>query len=474
MNLLVDFPSIVKKYAVYFEACFSKEGLVHFKKAISGFIVSENKTLSAINRLMVNHQVNQSSFNRFFNNQHFDLEKINTSRLAMLQDQEATRFKMATHQSGACLAIDNTLLTHWGECFDHICNLRDYVNGGYKWSHDLVTLYYSDHQTDYPVYYQLWEPPNWEAVAEYLRQKDFPIREDKWQNRHTEVQKWKNYIRSRYRLGRKKHPGVVQLYQTKIHIAERLLRKFVAKYPELDYPVTLDSGFTSSELCQIIDEDIQRTYVGALREDQKLILAGSKKLNLKDFTTQLVAEHVAQDAKPVFRKVGYRLNGQLNHLYAYTANHRINQFKKKQRLVIAFAKPDLTGTPYYAITNQLNWGPSNILRLHRQRWDVETYHQESKAEGLDQYQVRNSQAIQSYLALVVVTYSMLKCTIHDDELLSTIRQRLQKETKFTLPFLRRLMQSEALMVLVEFIFLKVQKGHSLDQILQPLVEATTY
>ena len=474
MNLLVDFPSIVKRYAVYFDDCFSEKGLIHFKKAISGFIVSENKTLTAINRLMVNHQVNQSSFNRFFNAQNFDLEQINSTRLAMLQDQAATRFKVATHSSGACLVIDNTLLSHWGECFDHICNLRDYVNGGYKWSHDLVTLHYSDHQTDYPVYYQLWEPPNWEAVAEYLRQKDFPIREDKWQNRHNEVQKWKNYIRSRYRLGRKKHPGVVQVYQTKIHIAEQLLGKFVANYPNLDYPITLDNGFTSSELCQTIDQELQRTYVGALREDQKLILAGNEKRSLKDFTDQLVAEHSAQDTKPVFRKVGYRLNGQLKHLYAYTANHRVNQFKKKQRLVIAFAKPELTGTPYYAITNQLNWRPSDILRLHRQRWDVETYHQESKAEGLDQYQVRNLTAIQSYIAFVVITYSMLKCTIHDDELLSTIRQRLQTETKFTLPFLRRLMQNEALMVLVEFIFVKIQKGHSLDHVLHPLIEAVTY
>lgn len=83
--LLVDFPCIVKKYAPFFESCFSPEGYEHFKRAVSGFIVSENKTLEAINRMFVNHKGDQSCFNKFFNRQNFDLERVNCNRLDMLQ-----------------------------------------------------------------------------------------------------------------------------------------------------------------------------------------------------------------------------------------------------------------------------------------------------------------------------------------------------------------------------------------------------
>jgi hypothetical protein len=474
MKVLIDFPSIVQKYAAFYESCFSPAGFEHFKKALSGFIVSENKTLEAINRLFITKVRNQSSFNRFFNRQHFDLERINDCRIAMLQQNESTCFKPTNQRPGGAISIDNTLLKHYGQCFDLIYNLRDYVGGGYSWAHDLITLNYSDEQTDYPVYYQLWEPPDWEAVAVFLKEKDFAINEDQWDHRHENPQQWCNYMRSRYQSGRKKHPEVLDIYKTKVHIAEDLLRKFCEAYPGLDYPIVLDTGFTSAEFCKIIVQDLKRDYVGNLRGDQVLLLAGNQKKSLSDFTQQLKAEHFASCKKSVFQKVGYTYRGKKKYYYAYFANHRIKHFESKQRLVIAFSKEELTGDPYYVITNRLNWYPSGILRFRRQRWPIETYHQEGKAEGLDKYQVRNIEAIQSYVTFVVVTYSILQCAMHDDDLLSSIRQRLQTESGSTLPFLRRLMQAEALVILVEFIFLQIQQGYSLDQILEPLIQCIAY
>lgn len=474
MKVLIDFPSIVKKYSAFYEPCFSPEGFEHFKKALSGFIVSENKTLEAINRLFVTKACNQSSFNRFFNRQNFDLAHLHERRLAMLQQNDHTRFKPPGKQAGGAIAIDNTLLKHYGQCFDHIYNLKDYVSGGYSWAHDLVTLHYSDEQADYPVYYQLWDPPDWEAVALFLMEKGLNIRKDQWDNRLKEPRKWLNYIRSRYKVGRKKYPGVVEVYKTKVHIGEQLLRKFCKDYPDLNYPVVLDSGFTAAEFCQVITQELKKDYVGNLRGDQIIMRPGNQGIPLSEFANQLKAEHFSPGNKPVFQKVGYTYRGQKKHYYAYFANHSIKSFDKKQRLVIAFAKKELTGNPYFVITNRLNWYPSGILGLRRQRWPVETYHQEGKAEGLDKYQVRNFKAIQSYIAFVVVAYSILQCAIHDDGLLSSIRQRLHMETASTLPFLRRLMQAEGLVNLAEFIFLKIQKGHSLSQVLEPLTRNIAY
>lgn len=88
--------------------------------------------------------------------------------------------------------------------------------------------------------------------------------------------------------------------------------------------------------------------------------------------------------------------------------------------------------------------------------------------------MRNEKAIQTYIALVVVAFSMLKCTVHDNDLLSNIQQRLQTETGSTLPFLRRLMRAEGLLNLVEFILKKINQGQLLQQIFKPLAQRIAY
>ena len=57
--------------------------------------------------------------------------------------------------------------------------------------------------------------------------------------------------------------------------------------------------------------------------------------------------------------------------------------------------------------------------------------------------------------------------------LSSIRQRLQTETDGTLPFLRRLMQAEGLVALVEFVFCKCKRSF-LEQTLEPLIQCFTH
>ena len=472
MTVLVEFPSIVKHYAPYFKSCFSEEGYIHFQKALSGFMVSDNKTLEAINRIFLNAPCDPSNFNRFFHQPNLDLDELNQKRLDMLQQQEGTRFKTERSSKGV-LMVDNTLLKHYGKQFDDIYYHYDYVNKCNRWAHDLVTLHYSDAKTDYPVYYQLWEPPDWEAVAEFLKAKDFTINQDKWDNRHKEVKQWLNYIRSRYRLGRKKHPEVVSVYKTKLHIAEQLIRKFCGQYPTYDFPIALDSGYTSAELCEIISKDLKKNYIGALVEKQSII-KGEQTIPLKDFVKTLREEHKNTPDKSRIRKTSFMYKGEKKVAYTYFATHKIKGFEHKQRLVISFLKKDLSDCPKFTITNRLNWYPSGILRIRRHRWTVETYHQEGKDEGLEKYQVRNYKAIQTYIALVVLTFCLLKSTLHNDALLSSIQQRLQTETDGTLPFLRRLMKAEGLMLLVKDLLKKIEQGEVPDQVIQPLIQTIAY
>jgi len=54
----------VQHYAPYFEPVFSVPTWIEFQRYISGLIVSENKTIDGINRLLVHESRNQRSLNR--------------------------------------------------------------------------------------------------------------------------------------------------------------------------------------------------------------------------------------------------------------------------------------------------------------------------------------------------------------------------------------------------------------------------
>jgi hypothetical protein len=50
---LVEFPRLVDHVAPHFSSVFSADAFIQFKRYISGLIVSENKSVEAINRLFV-------------------------------------------------------------------------------------------------------------------------------------------------------------------------------------------------------------------------------------------------------------------------------------------------------------------------------------------------------------------------------------------------------------------------------------
>jgi len=94
----------------------------------------------------------------------------------------------------------------------------------------------------------------------------------------------------------------------------------------------------------------------------------------------------------------------------------------RQRLVINYRQADLADNPTFYNGNRLIWHATGITRIRRHRWPVEVYHEEGKAEGLDQYQLRDFCAIQRHVALVAVVYSLLHAAQHNHAL----RTKLQR------------------------------------------------
>lgn len=466
MTPLVEFPELVKHYAPYFADLFSEEAFVEFERYISGLIVSENKTVEGINRLFVNESRNQSSLNRLLTRSPYQVSEINQARLNLLADLEGTRMKPK-----GVLGIDDTLLTHFGHHFDGIACLFDHTSGTYEWAHNLVTLHYSDDQTDYPVLFQLWQPAELDKIETGLNAAGIKIKASKQELKTTAPAKWRQYLLNLWRRHANK-PEVAALYDSKLQMAKAFLVQWQQMRGELDLPVTFDSWYTQPDFCLYLDQTLHMSYVGTLKDSAKIVLKTGEE-EVKSFADRLKQEHltaVKTGGPLIFKPVTIPYKGTKEHYFSYCATHRIHTFGK-QRLVINFDQADLSDNPVFYISNRLRWHAQGITRIRRHRWPVEVYHEEGKAEGLDQYQLRDLAAIERHVALVAVVYSLLRAAQHD----TVFQDRLQRELKLNLEgsaaSWRRATQAQAFWALLLFVSLRLSQGHSLDAIAAPMMRA---
>jgi len=448
---------------------FSVKALVQFQRYLSGLIISENKTVDGINRLFVFESRHQSSLNRLLTASPFSEAALNQQRLALLNSLEGTRVKPK-----GVLSVDDTLLTHYGRHFDEIAFLYDPVDGRYTWAHNLVNLYYSDDQTDYPLHFQLWEPADLDKIEQGLQAAHIRLRESKFALKESNPKKWRQYLLGVWSRNQGK-PEVAALYQSKLLIARQLLRRWVDENPESKLPVTFDNWYTQPAFCRFLDQELELPYVGTLARNDTVVLKRGR-LTLEEFAKQLKQEHlqaVAAGGKPVFHKIGITYKGEKETYYSYCRTHRIHNLGK-QRLVINFNQPGLSDSPSFYNSNRLIWQSVGITRIRRHRWPVEVYHEEGKAEGLDKYQVRDFRAISRHIGLVAVAYSLLRATPHDEALLHKLQRQLEMDLKGSTPFWRRATQAQSLWALACFISAGLTQGQSLRALMAPLLAAVCY
>ncbi len=463
---LVEIPELVKHYAPYFTDVFSEEAFVEFQRYISGLIVSENKTVEGINRLFVNESRNQTSLNRLLTRSPYQVSEINQARLELLASLEGTRMKPR-----GVLGIDDTLLTHFGHHFEGIAYLFDHTSGAYEWAHNLVTVHYSDELTDYPVLFKLWQPAELEKIEAGLVAAGIKIKPSKQELKTTAPAKWRQYLLNLWRRHAKK-PEVAALYDSKLQMAKAFLDQWQEMRGELDLPVTFDSWYTQPDFCHYLDQTLHMNYVGTLKDSAKIVLKTGEE-TVKSFADRLKQEHLAAveaGQPPIFKPITIAYKGTKEHYFSYCATHRIHTFGK-QRLVINYDQADLSDDPVFYISNRLNWQAIGITRIRRHRWPVEVYHEEGKAEGLDQYQLRDLAAIERHVAFVAVVYSLLRAAQHDTVFQGQLQRELKMNLEGSAAFWRRATQAQALWTLLLFVTLRLSQGYSLDVIAKPMMRA---
>jgi hypothetical protein len=245
----------------------------------------------------------------------------------------------------------------------------------------------------------------------------------------------------------------------------------------LKLPVAFDSWFTQPGFCQYLDQTLNWPYVGALAADERVILKRGTE-SVAQFADELKQEHLTALKRTglaqVFRPIRIHFKGQLEYYYSYCETHRLKNFGRL-RLVINHREADLSDSPVCLVANRLPWQAPGITRIYRHRWPVEVYHEEGKAEGLDQYQLRDFKAVERHVALVAVVYSLLRAAQHDPILHSKLQRQLKLQLDVnehgSAGFWQRVTQAQSLWGLAVFIAAGLSQGQSLHAVMTPLLRA---
>lgn len=473
---IVKIPEFVEHYSCFFEDLFTAWEYEQFQRYLSGLILSENKTVQGINRHFVVAVKDQSRLNRFLTASQYDWELLNQRRLDFLQTKEQTKYKSSGSIMGV-LGIDDTLLSHYGSYFDKISKLKDPHSGIRRYSHNLVNLYYSDDQIDYPVYQLLWEPPDIERLEQKMDELSIFLNPEKRQAKQDNPKEWKEYlIHARYRDKQFKYPQLVEVYKTKLWLARDLVDKFIQTYPKLDLPFCFDRWYTKPMLCHYISSK-NRAYVGLLESKTKIKPKGLAQMTVLDFANHLTQQHLQANTTH-FQKVGVHWRGKTTHFYAYTKIHDLPAFGKV-RIVISYKEPDLSDkAPYIIITNQVKWRAAGILSVYRRRWPVEVFHEEAKAEGLDKYQIRDHTAIYKHIALISLVYSLLHSARYDAGLVSKLQQQFHQSFEHSLDgsvaHWRRIVKAQSFLNLVDWLAKSDTNPNNWKMVILPFIQAITY
>jgi len=335
-----------------------------------------------------------------------------------------------------------------------------------------VTIHYSDDLTDYPLLLRLWQPVDLEKLEQGLRAAGIPLKADKEAWKVTDPRKWRGYLLGVWQRRQKSHPEIRELYDSKLIIAQDLLRQWVEAHPDWKLPVTFDDWYTQPAFCLFLDQTLGLPYVGTLSGSDKVNLRTGQ-TTLQEFAERLKQEHrevLQQGDRPIFQRVTIPYKGGQEEYYSYCNTHHIHNFGK-QRLVINHRQADLADNPAFFISNRLVWQAAGITRIRRHRWPVEVYHEEGKAEGLDQYQLRDLGGIERHVALVAVVYSLLHAAQHDPDLREQLQRQLKVKLEGSAASWRRATQAQALWSLGLFISAGLAQGQSLHAVMAPLIRA---
>ncbi len=372
----------------------------HFQNYLTGLIVLDNKSLANITRCVL-ESADKTNLSRFFSEAPWFQDRVNDRRVEyLLQQTHAVRGPKAD----ALLILDDTLCEHVGSVFDYVDRHYNHGDDTYPLAHNPVTSHYVSGPVRFPLDLRLYrryeERTRWEAfVHKHFPDRPIPITKKERARLHKEVDP--------ILLQDPDFEKLHKQFRTKIDLGIDLLGAAIRH--KVPFSVLLfDSWYLADELVSMARYH-KKDWISLLKKNRNL---ETHSFVLKDATGQpipLAGPHIAvADLVPLIPPTAYRAVTVGDTTYwTFTLTVRLPGLGKV-RLVVSFKSAELTGTAAVLVTNRTDWSAQQIITLYLQRWPIETFYQDGKTHlGLDEYRMRNAEAIQKHWCLVFVAYSFV-------------------------------------------------------------------
>lgn len=435
---IVQFPNIVVNNLAHFASVFAtEEQKKHFCEYVTGLMVGDKATITAINALFLNKN-DQSSLNKFITQASWDEDALN--RLRVQLELSRLHQRPISQQAGR-LILDDTLAHHTRCSMDALAYLRDHSIGRNVWAHDVVTSYYVNRQDQFPVDLRLY--------LQFNRQYEKKLREkmaQTWKDTPTLAnnrQYLATLISQHYRQ---------KTYRSKTNLGAELVREALAW--NIPFAVVLfDGWFLRSPLVSAI-QAVGKDWVGACPKD-RLVLVEGQWMQVQAFIQTIPAE--------AYRP--YRLGSHL--FWAFTKVLPMKNLQRQRvRLVASYedqVQPDKT--PNFYATNRKEWEAKRILTTYLDRWPTETFNEDVKGNlGFEDYQLRRWRAIKRHWYLSFVAYSLLSDQGPPGRSRWAVRGQFQSTGQRC-----RAVVDELLGYLVHWITRQFEEGSNPENILQQLL-----
>src|SRR5215471_16074664 len=372
----------------------------HFQHYLTGLIVLDNKSLANITRCVL-ESADKTTLSRFFSEAPWFQERVNDRRLTyLLQQTQAVRGP----KTDAVLILDDTLCEHVGSLFDYVDRHYNHSTDTYPLAHNPVTRYYVSGPVRFPVDLRLYRRYEELTQGEVFVHKHFPDRPIPTKKKErAQLHKAIDPVLLADPAFEKLH----QQFRTKIDLGIELLEAAIQH--KVPFSVFLfDSWYLAEELVSMARYR-HKDWISLLKKNRNL---ETNSFVLKDAAGQpirLAGPHIAmEDLVPLIPPTAYRAVTVGDKTYGtFTLAVRLPGLGKV-RLVVSFKNAELTGTYAVLVSHRVDWHAQRILTLYVQRWPIETFYQDGKGHlGLDEYRMRNAEAIKKHWCLVFVAYSFL-------------------------------------------------------------------
>src|SRR5262245_417344 len=370
----------------------------HFQNYFLVLFVLDSKSLANISRCVL-ESADKTNLSRFFSEAPWFQDRLNDRRVAYLLQQTQ---EVRGPKADALLILDDTLCEHVGSLFDYVDRHYNHGDTTYPLAHNPVTSHYVSGPVRFPLALRLYrryeELTQWEAfVHKHFPKQSIPTAKKDRARLHKAVDP--------VLLDDAKFRHLHQQFRTKIDLGIELLAAAIRH--KVPFSVLLfDSWYLADELVSMARYH-KKDWVSLLKKNRNL---ETNSFVLKDAAGNpipLAGPHMAVgDLIPLIPPTAYRAVFVGDKTYwTFTLAVRLPGLGKV-RLVLSFAKVELTGTAAILVTNRVDWSAHRILALYLQRWPIETFYQDGKTHlGLDEYRMRNAEAIGKHWCLVFVAYS---------------------------------------------------------------------